>query len=48
MINTDSRVVLNRLVLILKIGEDEINITVYRKIITDFIKVIIARLLILI
>jgi hypothetical protein len=45
MMNADGRVVLNRLVLILKIGGGKINITVYRKVITDLIKVITARLL---
>jgi hypothetical protein len=45
MINTNKRFILNYLVLILKIGGDKINITVYRKIITDFIKIITARLL---
>jgi hypothetical protein len=45
MINADSRVILNRLVLVLKIGRTETNMTILREIITDLTKIITARLL---
>ena len=44
-INTDSRVILNYLILILKIEGHKIDIIICRKMITDLTKVITARLL---
>jgi hypothetical protein len=45
MMNADSRVILDRLVLVLKMGRTETDITVLREIVTDLTKVITARLL---
>jgi hypothetical protein len=43
MINADSRVILNYLVLVLKIGWTKTDITVLREIVIDLTKVITAR-----
>jgi hypothetical protein len=43
MINANSRVILNRLILVIKIGRTKTNVTVLRKVITDLTKIITAR-----